>query len=73
MTEKGERTAVEPILRKRIDALIKRAIENYNQDAKDSFHCRERKAHNLSNVIDPNFLEVDLSCAYPSPHYDCDE
>ena len=72
-TVKGERTAVEPILRKKIDALIKRAIENYDRNASRSADCRERKAHTLSNAVDPNFLEVDLSCAYQSPNYDCDE
>ena len=73
MTVQGERTAVEPILRQKIDALIKRAIENYDRNASRSADCRERKAHTLSNAVDPNFLEVDLSCAYQSPNYDCDE
>ena len=73
MTVQGERTAVEPILRQKIDALIKDAVLLSNIRASDSWHCRERKAHTLSNAVAPDFLEVDLDCAYPSTHYECDQ
>ena len=54
--------------------LIRDAILNSNQEMPVTFDCRrERKAHTFPIAVDPNFLEVDLSCAYPSPNYECDE
>jgi hypothetical protein len=73
MTVTGERTAVEVDLGEMIDALITRADGDFVLLSNESWHCRERKAHTLSNQVNPDFLEVDLSCAFPSPDYTCSE
>lgn len=73
MTVTGERTAVEPLLRPMIDSLIQYHIEVFNQARDLTFHCRERKAHTLSNAVNPDFFEIDLGCGYPSSNYDCSE
>lgn len=73
MTVTGERTAVEPQLRQMIDSLVQDHLEASDQANDLTFHCRERKAHTLSNAVNPDFLEIDLGCGYPSSNYSCSE